>query len=54
VIKRKRNLDNVKMATLADYYAWLSIPREASSMDVKKAFRKLSLKFHPDADSRYV
>lgn len=31
-----------------DYYDVLGIPRDASEEDVKKAFRKLALEFHPD------
>ena len=31
-----------------DYYEVLGVPRDASSKQIKKAFRDLSLKFHPD------
>ena len=31
-----------------DYYDVLGIPRDASDEDVKKAFRKLALEYHPD------
>jgi molecular chaperone DnaJ len=33
---------------MTDYYQLLGIPRDASSDDVKKAYRKLALKYHPD------
>ena len=31
-----------------DYYEILEIEREASEADIKSAYRKLALKFHPD------
>lgn len=31
-----------------DYYKILSVPRTASAAEIKKAYRKLSLKYHPD------
>ena len=32
----------------SDYYATLEAPREASADDLKKAYRKLAMKYHPD------
>lgn len=31
-----------------DYYATLGVPRDATAEDIKKAFRKLARKYHPD------
>ncbi len=31
-----------------DYYTLLNVPREASPEDIKKSFRALALRFHPD------
>lgn len=36
------------MATKRDYYEVLEVPREASADEIKKAYRKAALKFHPD------
>lgn len=35
-----------------DLYKTLNITRDASQKDIKKAFRKLSMEFHPDRDRR--
>ena len=31
-----------------DYYATLEVPRTATDQEIKKSFRKLARKFHPD------
>ena len=33
---------------LKDYYQILNVSRDANAEDIKKAFRRLALKYHPD------
>lgn len=34
-----------------DYYQVLGVPKDASEKDIKKAFRKLAVQYHPDKNS---
>ncbi len=36
------------MSEKADYYTTLGVSKSASDAEIKKAFRKLSLMWHPD------
>jgi molecular chaperone DnaJ len=36
------------MAQRKDYYKILSVPKDASPTEIKKAYRKLALEYHPD------
>src|SRR5215210_4610830 len=36
---------------MADYYSVLNVPRDASDDEIKKSYRKLAMRYHPDRNS---
>lgn len=46
-----RNLHSSAALRIKDPYSVLGIPRTASVMEIKKKFRELAKKYHPDLNS---
>ena len=42
-------IEDIKMANKRDYYEVLGVAKNASDADIKKAFRNMAKKYHPDA-----
>ena len=42
------------MAEKRDYYEVLGVPKDASADQIKSAYRKLAMKWHPDMYLQYT
>ena len=50
MFKNIRHIEEKKMNS-KDYYSMLKIDRSATEDDIKKAYRKLAMEFHPDVNT---
>ena len=49
-LTQDERIRNIIMAEKRDYYEVLGVPRDADEAAIKKAYRALAKKYHPDAN----
>jgi preprotein translocase subunit Sec63 len=49
----KLNFEMAATAAGLDYYSILGISQDSSSDDIKKSYRKLAMKFHPEKNTSH-
>lgn len=50
--KSKNHKKNKKVTKEEDYYAMLGVDRDATEKEIKRAFRKMAVKMHPDKHNK--
>jgi len=53
VVLNIRSFKKLNMVS-KDYYSTLEIPKNANADDIKKSYRTLAMKYHPDKNSDAV